>query len=238
MAHIGGDYGAAELARHADQLVGAARAGRDLGLQVGQVLVDVARRPGTGGEQGARLGLAEPSGIHQQEVIDQHAFVVHRARVGGHGPRRDPADVSMMATRRDEEGGGVVGLQEHRHDDGDVGQMGAAVVRGVQHIDVAAPHAAPVGAAAARGDDRADALAHRPQVDRDVRGVGDQGAARVEDGARKVQPLLDVDRIGGGAQGLAHLLGAGHEAAVEHLQHDGIDIRADGRAGGQGKDPL
>ncbi|MNC28715.1 hypothetical protein D3C75_769360 [compost metagenome] len=42
MAHIGGDDGTAELAGHADQFVGAARAGGDLGLQVGQVLIDVA----------------------------------------------------------------------------------------------------------------------------------------------------------------------------------------------------
>ncbi|MNI56136.1 hypothetical protein D3C73_1111250 [compost metagenome] len=73
---------------------------------------------------------------------------------------------------------------------------------------------------------------------RDVRGVGDQRPARIEDGAGEVQTLLDVHRIGGGAQGLAHLFGAGHEAAVEHFQHDRIDVCADGDAGGQGDDAL
>jgi hypothetical protein len=42
-----------------------------------------------------------------------------------------------------------------------------------------------------------DALAHRAQVHRHVRRVGDQVAVGVEERAAEVQPLLDVDRVGG-----------------------------------------
>ena len=116
--------------------------------------------------------------------------------------------------------------------------MGAAVVGGVEHVDVATLQAAAVAARSARSDHGADALAHRSQVHGDVRGVGDQGPGGVEHGAGEVEPLLDVDRIGRGPERLAHLFGAGHEAAVEHLQHDRIGVRADGPPRGEGRGSL
>ena len=48
-----------------------------------------------------------------------------------------------------------------------------------------------------------------------------------EDRAGEVEPLLDVDRIGGVLQRHAHLLGDRHEQVVEHLQHDRIGLGAD-----------
>ena len=60
-----------------------------------------------------------------------------------------------------------------------------------------------------------------------MRRVGHQPAARVEQGAGEVEPLLDVDRMGRALQRRAHGLGHAHEAAVEQLQGDGV-----GRVGG------
>jgi hypothetical protein len=60
-----------------------------------------------------------------------------------------------------------------------------------------------------------------------VRRVGDQGAIMREYRAGKVQPFLDIYRIGGVLQGYAHLLGDRHEQIVENLQHDRVGARAD-----------
>ena len=60
-------------------------------------------------------------------------------------------------------------------------------------------------------------------------------AVRVEHRAGEIQPLLDVDRIGGVLQRHAHLLGDRHEEVVEDLQHHRIGARADARcAAGSG----
>ena len=57
---------------------------------------------------------------------------------------------------------------------------------------------------------------------RHVRRVGDQAAVGVEDRARKVEPLLDVDRVRGGLQADPHLFGDRHEQVVEDLEHDRV----------------
>ena len=237
MAHICGDDGAVELGDHARQFVGTAGAGGDLGLQVGHILSDVARRMAARGEQGAGFGIPQAAGVDQQKVVDQDALVLDRLRRRRHRSGRRAADIGVMAPGGHEEGGCVVGLEEDRHDDGDVRKMRATVVGGVQHIGVTALHAPAVGRISARADDGANALAHRAQMDRDVRSIGDQGTGGVEDGTGEVQPLLDVDRIGRGPKRLAHLLSCRHEAAVEDLEHDRVGIRAQGGASRQGCHP-
>ena len=52
-------------------------------------------------------------------------------------------------------------------------------------------------------------------------------AVAVEDRAGEIEPLLDVDRVGGVLQRHAHLLGDRHEEVVEHLEHDRIGLGAD-----------
>ena len=47
-------------------------------------------------------------------------------------------------------------------------------------------------------------------------------------GAAEVEPLLDVDRGGGGLQRHAHFLRDGHEQIVEDFEADGIDLGTDG----------
>jgi hypothetical protein len=64
-------------------------------------------------------------------------------------------------------------------------------------------------------------------MDRHMRRVGDQAALAVEHRAGKVEPFLDVDRIGGVLQRHPHLLGDRHEEMVEDLEHDGIGLGAD-----------
>ena len=77
----------------------------ELRLQVGDVLIRVARGPGAGREQRAQLVLAELPIVEQQEVVDQHAFLVDRAGGRRHRARRDAADVGVVGARGDEERG-------------------------------------------------------------------------------------------------------------------------------------
>ena len=62
---------------------------------------------------------------------------------------------------------------------------------------------------------------------RHVRRVGDQVARGIEQRAGEVEPLLDVDRVGGVLQPQAHLLGDGHEQVVEDLEHHRVGLGAD-----------
>ena len=62
---------------------------------------------------------------------------------------------------------------------------------------------------------------------RDMRGVGDEPAVAIEDGAGEVEPLLDVDRARGVLQRIAHLLGDRGEALVEHFEQHRIDAGAE-----------
>ena len=76
---------------------------------------------------------------------------------------------------------------------------------------------------------------------RDVRRIGDQIALAVEDGAGKIEPLLDVDRGGGVLQRHPHLLGDRHEQVGHHLEQDRIDLGAGLRRGaglGAGEDEV
>ena len=73
---------------------------------------------------------------------------------------------------------------------------------------------------------------------RHVRGVGDQRAVGREHGAGEVEPLLDVDRVGGALQRDAHLLGDGHEQVVEDLEQDRVAVRADRDLPRQRLDPI
>ncbi len=64
---------------------------------------------------------------------------------------------------------------------------------------------------------------------RDMRRVGDEMAARVENGAGEIEPLLDVDRARGVLQRIAHLLGDRGEEIVEYFEHHGVGTLAHAR---------
>ncbi len=114
---------------------------------------------------------------------------------------------------------GVAVIAEDRHDHGDVGQVGAAGI-GVVEGEGLARLQRRIALA-----HRPHAGAHRTQMHRHVRRIGHQPAVGVEQGAGKVQPLLDIDRVGGAFQRRAHGLGHAHEAAVEQLQSHRVGRR-------------
>ena len=58
---------------------------------------------------------------------------------------------------------------------------------------------------------------------RHVRRVGNQVACGVEQRTAEVQPLFDIDRVGGVLQLQAHLLGNVHEQVVEHFQQHRVN---------------
>ena len=151
--------------------------------------------------------------------------------VGRHRARRDAADVGMVGARRGEEEQAAV--VEDRHHHRDVGQVRAAIIGVVEGVDVALAHLL-----AAQLQDGAHRFAHRAQMDGHVRGVGDQVAVGIEDGAGEVEPLLDVDRVGGVLERDAHLLGDGHEQIVEDLEQDRVGLGAQRGALGQRLDAL
>ena len=114
------------------------------------------------------------------------------------------------------------GLVENRRADRDIGQMRAAVIGRVDGVDVARRDPAFVLA-----DDGLDRAVHRAEMHRHVRRVGDQRAVGVEHRAGEIEPLLDVDGVGGVLQRHAHLLGDRHEEVVEHFEHHRVGVGAD-----------
>ncbi len=176
---------------------------------------------GAVGEQAPGLRLAETAVLDEQPVVEEDALLVDGAAARGHGAGGDAADLGVVAARGDVEQDPLTLRVEDRGDDGDVGEMGAAVVRVVDGVRVTRPHAG-----AAPADDLLDAGAHRSQVDGDVRGVGDEVAVRVEERAGEVEAFLDVDGLGGGLQSGAHLFGDRHEEVVEDFEEYGVGRRA------------
>ncbi|MNK60659.1 hypothetical protein D3C87_798010 [compost metagenome] len=235
MAHVGLHDRQTEMRDHLVQFVGPLLVGRHLGAQVGQVLPGIAGRPAGARQQGQCFRLAQQTrgAVDQLEIVDQHALFLDARGVGRHGAWRGAADIGMVAARADIEQDGAARFAEHGRDHRHVGQMRAAVVRVVQHVDVARPH----GARIARHDG-ADALAHGTQVHGHVRRVGDQMALRVEDGAAEIEPLLDVDGMGRILQAQPHLLGDRHEQVIENFQHHGVGIGPHGAAFRQSDDPA
>ena len=75
MVHVGGDHLGAIIARGLGQRLGAADAGGELGAQVGDVAVGIARRMRRRRPAGAHLRLAEMAFVDQQLIVDQHALV-------------------------------------------------------------------------------------------------------------------------------------------------------------------
>ena len=99
---------------------------------------------GGGGEQLPGLGLAQPPVAHQQPVVEEHALLVDGAAEGGHGAGGDAADLGVVAARGDQEAAARCPPSSNTgRDDGDIGQVGAAVVRVVDRVHVARAACAP-----------------------------------------------------------------------------------------------
>ena len=107
------------------------------------------------------------------------------------------------------------GLGQH-----DVRQMGAAALIGVvADEDVAGLHA--IGRMPPQ--DLLDDPDEAAEMHRDVLGLAQRPALRVEQRGRAVPPLLDVRRIARPDQRLAHLLDDGRQRAADHLGRDRVD---------------
>ena len=219
--HVGLHDRQTELFDHAVQLLHALFVGRNLRLQIGHVLLRIARGELAALQQRKHLGLAQGARIDELEVVDLHALFFDSRGERWHRSRRDAAHIRVVPTAADIERGLGAVIDVHRRDHGDVRQMRAAVVRVVEHEDIAALHAVAVAR-----NHRLDALAHRSQMHRHVRRVGDQLALAVEQGAAEIEPLLDVHRVRGVLQLQTHLLGDIHEQIVEDLEQHRIHRRA------------
>ncbi len=196
--------------------------GGDLRLEVVDVLKRIARRIRAAFQKFIKLPLAETTAIDQEKIVDIDALLLNRSCKRAHRSGGRSANVGMMAARGGPEQNRFAAIVEHRRADGDVRQMRAAVIRRVERKHVARPDASLVVA-----DDRLNRTIHRAQMHRHVRGVGDEAPLAVEEGAGKVEPLLDVHGIGCVLERHAHLLGDRHEEMVEDLEHDRISFGAD-----------
>jgi hypothetical protein len=195
------------------------------------------RRSAVSGHLGAQIvqALARHLQIEQDEIED----VLHQLAFAIEPHRRNAnaflEDVGMAAI--DEVGmvGGVRGpgdqlaLVEDGLGQDDVGQVrAAACVCVIAHEDVAFAdvlHVEPLG-------DFVDDADQRAEMDRDVRGLAQRAALGIEQAGRAVAPFLDVGRVGGAHQRLAHLLDDGGECVADDLDSDGIDGAGGGCLGG------
>ena len=194
---------------------------RHLRPQVGQVLVDVARRIPAGAEQRAqsRLARKRPSATSWMLSNSTPSSSTMR-RVGRHRARRDAADVGMVAARRDEKSRPVAARSLVRDSSRNTGMTTVTSGRCVPPLYGAfSTNASPGCIVPVRASMMVlHALAHRAQMHRHVRRVRDQVAVGIEQRAGKIEPLLDVDRIRRILQRHAHLLGDRHEQVVEDFE--------------------
>ena len=240
VAHVGLHHVQPEVRDHRPHLVHALRVRGHLGAQVREVGRRVAGGVRAGAEQGLGLRLAEAAALDEQPVVEEHALLRQGRGERRHRARRQPTDLGVVAAggheeqepglirpgvsgrsaaprRRCDGGGGRAVVVEHRRHHGDVRQVGATVVRVVDGDGLAGAERAP-----APPQHLLHGCAHRAEVHRHVRGVGDEVAGGVEEGAGEVEALLDVDGLGGRLEARAHLLGHGHEQVVEDLEHHRI----------------
>ncbi len=155
MLHVGLHHGKRKLDDHFFELVDAFFASSNLRLEIGNVLHHVANRIFARGEQLGHFLFQESALLHQQHVVDEHAFLVDVPAVGRHGAGSDAAHVGVVTAGGDVEKDLVAFLVKHGSDHRNVRQMGAAVVGIIQDIHVATAHLL-----VALADDLLNALAH------------------------------------------------------------------------------
>ena len=120
------------------QLLRALRAGRGLRLEIGDVLLGIARGPRAAAENRAHRHFVERAAMHHADAVEQDALFRHVLRERRHRARRDAADIGMMPAAGDKER--TLAVDEYRHHHRDVRQMRAAVIWRVGDEDVAVAH--------------------------------------------------------------------------------------------------
>ena len=164
--------------------------GGNLGTQIGDVLIRVTGRVFRPFQKVGQARLIKFALIDQFEVVNQDPFFFKNARIWCHRSRRNPADIGMVPTRCDIEQDILAIIAKHRGDQGDVGQMRAAVIRIIEHINIASFHAADIVA-----HDRLNRFPHRSQMDRHMRRIGNQKAFLIKQRTGEIKTFLDVDRV-------------------------------------------
>ena len=230
MLHIGVYDVYAKLIDHRVDFLYALFAGGDLRLEISNVLFRVSGRIRSGGQVIAQFPFQEGPLVDQLEVIEQDSFFLDHPAVWWHGARRDSAYISMVPATRDVEQNPIP--FEYRRNHRDVRQVGPAVIGCIDHVDII--RADPSGVVV---DDGSHGLAHRTQMYGNVRGICDQITVGIKNRTGKIQPLLDIDRVGRIFQSQPHLLGDRHEEVVKNLQHDRVTLSADSRLAFQWNHP-
>ena len=146
---------------------------------------------------------------HELDRRDDESLLVELG-AEGQRPRRHAADIGVVGAAGDEVGN--VGPGEHRRDHRDVGQVGAAAVGVVEHDDIALLKRLE------GVDGRLDRGGHTAQMHRDVGRLRHHARLRIEHGAAKVEPFLDVGAETGAFERLAHVLGDRGEQVLEDFE--------------------
>ena len=178
--------------------------GGELGAQVGPALVRLAH---------ARDELLDRP-LVQRAWCDHHALLLQAAAVGRHRAGHAPADVGVVGAAGGEADQALAGGEDRRYD-GDVGQVGAAGERVVED-----PRD-PWGVILA--EHRGHGGRHRAEVHRDVLGLHDHLAGRVEQRGGGVPALLDVRGVGRADQHDAHLFAGCAQRAGDDLELDRVE---------------
>ncbi len=172
--------------RELEQTVLAGQVGGPLGAEVGEALLGIAHLAGETSE----LAIVSPGGRDHDPLLVEPGGADRHPRGGG-APH---IGVVRPAGREAEQLAGG----EDRGDQGDVGQVGAALEGVVED-----PHIARGLLAVEHGR---HGVGHGPQVNGDVLGLHDELAGGVEERRGAVAPLLDVRRVRGPDEDRAHLL--------------------------------
>ena len=140
------------------------------------------------------LLLSQAAMFHEQEVLDQHAFLMDAPAVRrGRKPGVRPPIIRMVSPGRQQR------KQAPRSPSWNTGEITvtsgrcvAAVIRSVE--DVGVPRAHPLLAVPDHGSNR---LAHGAEMHRHMWRVRDKAPFGIEERTREVQPFLHVDGIRG-----------------------------------------
>ncbi len=204
--------------------VGRLAAGARLPTRLGE-LGQALRAGAVGGELGAQVGPALLRLAHARDELverrlverprrDHDALLLQRAAVGRHRPGHARPDVGVVRAAGGEAEQRLA-RREHRRDDRDVGQVGAAGERVVED---------PRDARGVFGfEHRRHRRRHRAEMHRDVLGLHHHLPVGVEQRGRGVAALLDVRRVRRADQHHAHLLAGGAQRAGHDLQLDRVE---------------
>ena len=160
--------------------------------------------------------LARPSRLGESDRRNAQTFLPDLGRTGIIGAMGGAADIALMGA--DDGPQQTLVAIEHRHEDGEIRQMAAAIIGIVEQEDVARLDVLETLL------DRDRRPWQRADMHRQMIGLRDQAGARVANPQRKVAAGIEDLRIGGAKHGLAHLLHDRTQPMLDDGPCDGIDL--------------